>query len=270
MSWKKPGGKDYKRMKKPLIFIGNDDGIDAKGLHTLIALMKPYGRLLVAVPETGQSGQSQALTIGPPLTLTRVHNEPDLEIYTCNGTPVDAVKLAMHLVMKEKPVLFVSGINHGSNSSISAFYSGTVGTAIEAHFHDIPAIAFSITTHNPDADFAIARHYLPAIVEPVLHHAVQPPVCLNVNFPAIAPEQAKGIRLCRQANGYWQEEFEEHTNEYGQTVYTMLGEFHNNEPAAEDTDEWALAHHYISVVPITKDSTDYTALNHLKNITFHG
>jgi 5'-nucleotidase len=252
-------------MKKPLIFIGNDDGIDAKGLHTLIELMKPFGRLLVSVPETGQSGQSQALTIGPPLTLTKVKEEENLAIYTCNGTPVDAVKLAMHLVLKEKPALFVSGINHGSNSSISAYYSGTVGTAIETYFHDIPSVAFSITTHDVDADFSIAEKYVGEIVEFVLQSPFKKELCLNVNFPNIAPEEAKGIRFCRQTNGYWREEFEESTNENGQTTYTMLGDFFNNEPSADDTDEWALRHHFVSIVPLSKDLTNYSILNRIKN-----
>ncbi len=252
-------------MQKPLIFISNDDGVNAKGLHTLIDLMRPYGNLFVSVPENGKSGMSQSLTLFDPLTLTKVKNEPGLIIYTCNGTPVDAVKLAFDQFIPRKPDFFVSGINHGSNASISAFYSGTVGTVLEAYFHDIPSAAFSLLSHEPDADFGIAQKYIPEIFEMIMAFPNKKELCLNVNFPNIPPEKSQGIKLCRQTKGYWKEDFLKALNDKQESVFYMRGNFENMEPDTTDTDEWALTNNFVSIVPLTKDLTNYSVLNKLNN-----
>jgi len=249
-------------MSKPLILISNDDGINAKGLHELIDLMRPYGNLFVSVPEDGKSGMSQSLTLFKPLTLTKVTESAGLIIYKCNGTPIDAVKLAFNKFIPRKPDFFVAGINHGSNASISAFYSGTVGTAIEAYFHSIPAVAFSLLSHDPDADFSIARKYIPEIFEMIMQMPYKQELCLNVNFPNIPAHSGKGIKICRQTRGFWKENFVE-KKQNGTTTFFMQGNFYNEEPNAIDTDEWALKNNFVSVVPLSKDLTNYTILNKL-------
>ena len=250
-------------MQKPLIFISNDDGINAKGLHILIDLMRPYGDLFVSVPDIGKSGMSQSLTLFEPLTITKVKKTPGLVIYTCNGTPVDAVKLAFDQFIPRKPDFFVSGINHGSNASISAFYSGTVGTVIEAYFHNIPSAAFSLLSHEPDANFGIAQKHIPEIFEMMMAFPNKKDLCLNVNFPDIPQEKSQGIKICRQTNGYWEEDFLKASNDKQQTVFYMRGNFKNTEPEATDTDEWALTNNFVSIVPLTKDLTNYSVLNKL-------
>lgn len=255
-------------MAKPLIFISNDDGIEAKGLKVLIDLMRPFGDVFVSAPHVGRSGLSQSLSLREPLTMTLVKQEPGLTIYSCDGTPVDCVKLAFNRFVLRKPDIFVSGINHGSNSSISAFYSGTVGTVIEAYFQDIPSMAFSLLSHNPDADFSIAKKYIPSIFEAVWNHPDKAEICLNVNFPNIQQKEAKGIMMCRQTNGFWEEDFLQRNNSRGETVYYMRGDFSNMEPDNKDTDEWALKNNYISIVPLSKDLTNYNILNKIKNWEF--
>ena len=251
-------------MPKPLIFITNDDGINAKGLHELIDLMRPYGDLFVSVPHTGKSGMSQSLTLFEPLTITKVKDEPGLVIYTCNGTPVDAVKLAFDQFVPRKPDYFVSGINHGSNASVSAFYSGTVGTVIEAYFHKIPSAAFSLLSHEPNADFSIVRKYIPEIFQMIMNSPYKQDLCLNVNFPDIPPEKGQGIKFCRQTKGFWKEDFQKGIDKNKNPVFYMQGNFSNEEPEATDTDEWALTHNFVSIVPLSKDLTNYSVLNKIE------
>ena len=120
-------------MAKPLILVSNDDGISAKGIRFLVELMKELGDVVVVAPDSPQSGMGHAITIGNTLRLEETDIFNDVKAYECSGTPADCVKMAKHFVLKErKPDLVVSGINHGSNTSISVLYSGTMSAAIEA------------------------------------------------------------------------------------------------------------------------------------------
>lgn len=255
---------------RPLIFLTNDDGIHAKGLETSIEILRPEGRLLVVAPERGQSGMAHAITMDRPLTLRKITDEPGLTAYVCNGTPVDCIKIAFDYLLagQEHPSLIVSGINHGSNSAINVLYSGTMGAAIEGSFYEIPSIGFSIPDHARDADFTTAAHFIPRIVETVGQSKPELPLCLNVNIPSLPIESIKGIRPCRQTRGFWREDFERRQDPRGNDYYWLSGHFCNAEPEAEDTDEWALAHGYISVVPIQVDLTNYRQLEAMKKWEF--
>ncbi len=254
-------------MTKPLIFLTNDDGVNAKGFCNLIELVRPLGRIIAVAPERAQSGMSHAITMTYPLYLTKVKEEEDIEIYACSGTPVDCVKLAFDslLLNREMPALILSGINHGSNSAVNVLYSGTMAAAIEASFYDIPSIGLSLLDHSPNADFTVINSYVPLLVETVLQRKPKCPFCLNINFPNQPADQIKGFRPCRQARGYWREEFEQRQDPRGRDYYWLIGYFNNAEPEAEDTDEWALKHGYISVVPIQVDLTNYDQLRDLKD-----
>ena len=259
-------------MTKPLIFLTNDDGVNAKGFRNLIDTVRPLGRIIAVAPENGQSGMSHAITMTRPLYLTKVEEEEGVEIYACSGTPVDCVKIAFDslLLNKEMPALILSGINHGSNSAVNVLYSGTMAAAIEASFYNIPSIGLSLLDHSPDADFTTVNGYIPQLVETVLHKNPECPFCLNINFPTLPADQIKGIRPCRQTRGYWREEFERRQDPRGKDYYWLIGYFNNAEPEAEDTDEWALKHGYISVVPIQVDLTNYKQLGDLKDWSFTG
>ncbi|MDD3637867.1 MAG: 5'/3'-nucleotidase SurE [Bacteroidales bacterium] len=242
--------------REPLILISNDDGYRAKGLEALIQMAKPLGRVVVVAPSEGRSGMSHAITIKDPLRIRRQKRTDDVELYSVNGTPVDCIKLAMSQVLKTTPDIILSGINHGSNSSVSVFYSGTMGAAIEGCLYGIPSIGFSLLDFMPDADFTGAVEYGRPIIESVLANGLKRGVCLNVNFPAIPADELKGVRVCRQNMGTWREEFEKRTDPRGIDYYWLTGYFHNEEPEATDTDEYALANGYVSVVPIRADLTD--------------
>ncbi len=249
---------------KPLILVANDDGVESKGLSVLIEMLRPYGDLFVCVPQDGRSGQSQAITFMRTLKVKKLKDEPGLKIFATDGTPTDSVKLAFNKLLDRMPDFLVSGINHGSNSSISAYYSGTVGAVIEGCFHEIPSIGFSLLNHDADADFSAAVKYAEKIFKEFVDLEDKKGMCLNVNIPDLPEDEIKGVKLCRQAIGKWQENFIE-TEAGGEKEYLMTGEFVNFEPEATDTDEWALANGYVSVVPISRDLTDHDVLQKLKS-----
>ena len=248
-------------MNKPLILVVNDDGISAKGIRNLIRIMNDFGDVVVVAPDSPQSGKGHAITIEAIIRCDKIviDNGPQKE-YACSGTPVDCVKLAVNQILDRKPDLCVSGINHGSNSSINVIYSGTMSAAVEGALEKIPSIGFSLLDYDKDADFSEAETYVRRITKKVLKHGLDYGVCLNVNIPkSIEQKKLKGIKVCRQANANWVEEFEERIDPKGKTYYWLTGEFVNHD-SGTDTDEWALANHYISVVPVQFDVTSHSSL----------
>lgn len=250
-----------------LIFLTNDDSYRSKGFAAAIEVARQFGRVIAIAPDAPQSGMSQAITIYNPLYLRKVREEEGVTVYSLNGTPVDCVKMAFdHLFRDEKVDLVISGINHGSNAAVNVLYSGTMGAAIEAAFYNIPSIGLSLTDHDLDADFEGTMKYGAQIVGAVLNGEIPRPLCLNVNVPNIPCAEIKGIRLSRQTRGYWREEFYKRTDPHGREYFWLTGAFSNAEPEAEDTDEWALANGYVSVVPVQVDLTAYSQMEQLKRI----
>jgi 5'-nucleotidase len=250
-------------MVKPLILVTNDDGIVAPGIRALIAVMKEIGDVVVVAPDSPQSAMGHAITINNTLKLERVNIDNEIgQEYSCSGTPVDCVKIAVNEVLKRKPDLCVSGINHGSNSSINVIYSGTMSAAVEAGIEDIPAIGFSLLDYSWDADFEPIKTHIKQIALEVLDKGLPEGVVLNVNFPKLAQEAIKGIKICRQAKAMWQEEFDKRTNPQGKEYYWLTGKFVNQDKGT-DTDEWALANGYISIVPVQFDLTAHHAIQSL-------
>lgn len=253
--------------EEKLILVTNDDGYDSKGLVAAVEVARAFGRVVVVAPETTQSGMSQAITMYNPLYLRCVSRQEGQEVYAFSGTPVDCVKMAFDYLLRDQRVdLVVSGINHGSNSAVNVLYSGTMGAAIEGSFYDCPSVGLSLDDHSEDADFEAAVVYGKRIVRSVLEKKVELPLCLNVNVPVGKPGELHGIRLCRQNRGFWREEFYRHEDPRGRAYFWLTGDFVNGEPGAEDTDEWALAHGYVSVVPVQVDLTDYRQLAALANV----
>ena len=253
--------------EEKLILLTNDDGYDSKGLAAAVEVARAFGRVVVVAPETTQSGMSQAITMYNPLYLRCVSRQEGLEVYAFSGTPVDCVKMAFDYLLRDQRVdLVVSGINHGSNSAVNVLYSGTMGAAIEGSFYDCPSVGLSLDDHGADADFEAAVVYGKRIVRSVLEKKVELPLCLNVNVPVGKPGELHGIRLCRQNRGFWREEFYRHEDPRGRAYFWLTGDFVNGEPGAEDTDEWALAHGYVSIVPVQVDLTDYRQLAALANV----
>ena len=251
---------------KPLIFLTNDDGWQAKGMQELVRVLRPIAQLLVVAPDGARSGMAHAITMTNPLYLQKLEESEGLTVYTCSGTPVDCVKITFDYLLADGrlPDMAISGINHGSNSAINVLYSGTMGGAIEAAFYDVPSIGLSLLDHSDDADFSAVVRMVPELVDEILHCPKSYPFCLNINFPNIPYEQIRGVRMCRQTSGYWRENFYRREDPRGRDYYWLSGSFLNAEPKAEDTDEWALTHDYVAIVPVQTDLTSYRTLDELK------
>ena len=249
--------------KKPLILITNDDSISAPGIRTLIEVMSEIGEVVVVAPDSPQSAMGHAITINNTLHLNKISaDDATIAEYSCSGTPVDCVKMAVNEILKRKPDLCVSGINHGSNSSINVIYSGTMSAAVEAGIEGIPAIGFSLLDYNWNADFSQIKPFVKKIAEEVLKNGLPDGTVLNVNFPKLKTEDIKGIKICRQAKAMWQEKFDKRVTPFGKEYYWLTGEFINQDKG-EDTDEWALANDYISIVPVQFDLTAHHAIQTL-------
>ncbi len=248
---------------KPLILVSNDDGITSRGIRVLVSVMKKLGDVVVVAPDSPQSGMGHAITIGETLRLYEEDIFEDVLAYKSSGTPADCVKLAKHYVLKDRtPDLVVSGINHGSNTSISVLYSGTMSAAIEGALEGYPSIGFSLCDFSSKADFSHVEEWVEKIATQVLENGIAKGVALNVNFPPKRNESIKGIKVCRQADAKWQEEFAERYDPTGRKYFWMAGNFVNFDKG-EDNDEWAIANNYISIVPCQYDLTAYHAISQM-------
>jgi 5'-nucleotidase len=252
---------------KPTILVVNDDGITAPGIKALIDAVKDLGRVVVVAPDSPQSGMGHAITIGKPLRLDKVELYDGIEMYRCSGTPVDCVKLAVNKIFKgKKPDLCVSGINHGLNNSINVLYSGTMSAAVEGAIESIPSIGFSLDDYTLQADFSHCLRFVKELAIQVLNNGLPLGTVLNVNFPA--GDNIKGIKICRQANAKWAEEFDERIDPHKRPYYWLTGVFQSNDNGG-DTDVWALDNGYASVVPVQFDMTAHHAIPVLNSWKFN-
>jgi 5'-nucleotidase len=249
-------------MSKPLILVTNDDGITARGINELIDTVLPLGEVVVFAPDGPRSGMSNAITVNTPLRYKLLEKCDGLTRYACNGTPTDCVKLALHTgILPRKPDILLSGINHGSNAAINVIYSGTMGAAFEGCENSIPSVGLSLADYAEYINFQYFKPYIVKIVNEVLKRGLPRAICLNVNAPV---GEIKGLKIKRQAWGYWTDEFEKRADPNGQTYFWMTGYFKNEEPAEHETDEWALTNGYISIVPSIIDLTAHEFVNEMK------
>ncbi len=253
-----------KKKSQPIILITNDDSVNAPGIRALVEAVKGLGKIIVVAPDKPQSGMGHAITIGHPLRLHKVNVFEGVEAYSCSGTPVDCVKLAVDKVIRHKPDICISGINHGANHSINVIYSGTMSAALEAAIESIPSIGFSLLDMSIEADFTAAKKYARILVEHVLNSKKNDKhLCLNVNIPKGDDQMIKGIKICRQAYAKYEEEFDQRKDPHGQPYYWLTGEFLNFDKG-KDTDVWALKNNYVSVVPVQFDLTNYALKKQLE------
>ena len=245
--------------EKPLILITNDDGVKAPGIRALINYIRPYGRVVVVAPDRPQSGTAHAVTIAHPLRLEIITKEQDYEEYSCNGTPADCVKLAFKIVLRRRPDFLFSGINHGSNASINIIYSGTMAAVLEGALAGVPSVGFSLNNYSRDADFNPSEKFIKTIASSVIANGLPEGVCLNVNIPDVPEKEIKGIKVCRQAEGTWQEDFDEREDPHGREYYWMTGVYVKI-GNGEDTDQWAVEHNFVAIVPVQFDLTAYQAI----------
>ena len=251
-------------MSEKLILITNDDSVNAKGIRSLIQTAKQFGRVVVVAPDKAQSGMGHAITINHPLRLNRVDLFDGVESYSCSGTPVDCVKLAIYEVLKCKPDLLLSGINHGENTSTNVLYSGTMSAAIEGAMEGIHSIGFSLADYASDADFSACQPFIEKMIIKTLDSGLASNTCLNVNFPNLSIDKIKGIRICSQAHAFWADRFDKRLDQFGNPYFWLTGDFAEVNPK-ENTDLEALKNGYVSIVPTHFDLTNYQAIQTLQD-----
>ena len=253
-------------MSRPRILVTNDDGIVSPGIKVLVDIAKEIAEVIVVAPDKPQSGQGHAITLDAPLRLKKVKIFDGIEAYECSGTPVDCVKLAKNILLKGKPIdLCISGVNHGSNASISILYSGTMSAAMEASLEGINSIGFSYLDFSFEADFSNSIPYIRKIINAILEYKILPSKLINVNIPV---GKIEGIKVCRQAKGVWVEEYRESKDPMGKPYYWLTGKFLYQDEN-DNNDLKALEKNYISVVPSHHDLTHHDSIekiSYLENI----
>ena len=261
-------------IKRPLLLISNDDGYRAKGIGCLVEMLSDLGDILVCAPEDARSGFSCAFSATTPLRLYLREKRPGVEVWSCNGTPVDCVKMALSELVPRKPDMVIGGINHGDNASVNAHYSGTMGVTFEGCMKYIPSVAFSLCDFRDDADFEPLRPLIRTITSRVLADGLPKGVCLNVNFPgnnsghSLNSDNSSpyaGVKVCRMAYGTWGSEVTKCHHPRGYDYWWMVGKYQNDEPEAEDTDNWALTHGYVAITPTQIDVTAHSAIDLIKD-----
>ncbi len=253
--------------QKPLILISNDDGITAPGIRALVESVKDLGEVVVVAPDSPQSAMGHAVTISKPLRLEETKTFQGIQSFQCSGTPADCVKIAVDKVLHRKPDLLLSGINHGSNSSINVIYSGTMSAAMEGAIEGIPSAGFSLCDFSYNGDFTLAAEIAYKTAKNIIENGLPKGVLLNVNIPKIKKEELKGIRICRQALAKWEEDFDERKDPNGKPYFWLTGKFVNYDNG-NDTDEWALENGYVSIVPVQFDLTAHNAIAYLNQWNF--
>ncbi|MCC6251986.1 MAG: 5'/3'-nucleotidase SurE [Bacteroidia bacterium] len=253
--------------ERPLILVTNDDGVYAPGIRALVECVRNKADVLVIAPDKPQSGMGHAITINSTLRIHKIKEEPGYSKYSCSGTPVDCVKVAVSRLLPRKPDLCISGINHGSNSSINVIYSGTMSAAVEGCIEGIPSIGFSLCNFSVDANFDASKKIAERVIEKILQSGLPEGVCLNVNIPNVEYDKLNGIKICRQAKATWVEELDERKDPMGHSYYWLSGVFQSHDNG-EDTDEWSLANQWVSVVPVHIDFTAHHTIPYLKKLNF--
>ena len=244
------------------LVLTNDDGIYAPGIAALREALAPLGDLTVVAPDMEQSGVAHSVTLARPLRVRQVRRGGQFFGYAVNGAPADCVKLAFYEILGEPPDLVVSGINLGANVGINALYSGTVAAAVEGAILGVPSMAVSVDSLE-EPDFSVAAETAQRLAQQMLEADLPKRTILNVNVPALPREQIRGLRVTRQSQAGYLEEFVKRDHPRGGVYYWIMGEIEHELDDA-DTDLTAIKAGYISVSPLQYDLTNYDLLEQIR------
>ena len=250
---------------KPLILITNDDGYQSAGIRALVSVAKEFGNVMVMAPSHNASGLAHSVTVSRPLRVNMISKVEGCSVYSCDGTPVDCMKIAQEFYCDRIPDIVLSGINHGSNSSINVLYSGTMGAVKEASLCGFPAVGFSLLSVREDADFNPSLPYVRKIIHWVLENGLPDQVSLNVNIPVPDDGVIRGMMVCRQSKARWKDCYDRRTDPHGRPYFWLSGQFECSDKGV-GTDQYALENGYVSVVPTTTDSTDFKYFELFKTV----
>lgn len=243
------------------ILLTNDDGIHAPGLHLLERLAASLSDdVWVCAPAEEQSGAGHSLTLHMPVRL-REHGH---QRFAVTGTPTDSVNLALRkLFADRKPDLVISGINAGENLADDITYSGTISAAMEGALAGIPAIALSQTMRDGERDYAAAEGWGERVLRVLAGAAMARRTLVNVNFPDVAADAVKGVRVVRQGfHDYDRGSLIESLDPRGRP-YFWFGLQDAEHTLDHGTDLEAVEDGYISVTPLQVDLTHYSAMDTL-------
>lgn len=246
------------------ILVTNDDGIDSPGIFALVQAMRRLGDVVVVAPDRQQSAVGHALTVASPLRATPFYRDGLMFGYAINGTPADCVKLGVSSLLDEPPTIVVSGINHGSNTSVNAIYSGTVSAATEGTLMGIPSMAVSLSTFDTHADLSIAADVAYDVASRLYDLGLPPGTLLNVNVPAVHRSAYKGMRVTRQGLSAWRDNYERRRDPMGREYFWLTGEFVTLQPHP-DADDLAVADGWTAITPIHYELTNFDVLERLRD-----
>ncbi len=241
-------------MKKLRVLICNDDGINADGIVALAREIRKIADVTVVAPSTQQSAVGHAITVNYPLRAVPWHVDNDLPGYAVEGTPADCVKLGVGFLMKEKPDLVISGINHGSNTAINIIYSGTVSAATEGTILGIPSIAISLAS-SKSTDFDYAARFAGRLAALVAEKGLPVGTLLNVNVPGIPESEIKGIMVTTQGISTWVDRFDVRRDPANREYFWLTGSM-NVIDKETSADHVAVMNGYVSVTPVKYELTD--------------
>ena len=251
------------KQSKPLhILISNDDGIDALGIFALAQEIKKIADVTVIAPDKQQSAVGHAITMNYPLRAFPFHKNGEFFGYAVEGTPADAVKLGVRSLMKTKPDMVISGINHGSNTAINIIYSGTVSAATEGTVLGIPSIAISLTTYG-EPDFSYAAKFARKLALLVAERGLPEGTLLNVNVPPVPEHEIAGVLMTRQGKSTWDDTFDVRRDPANREYFWLTGKL-NVVDSDPDVDQVAIQNKYVSVTPIHYELTDRAMLERMK------
>jgi 5'-nucleotidase len=261
------------------LLLSNDDGIFALGLQTLANTLAEAGHEVTVVsPDRERSATGHGLTLHQPIRAELVGSafHPSIRAWACSGTPADCVKLALGALVERPPDFVLSGINHGPNLGTDVLYSGTVSAAMEGAIEGIPAIALSLGSYVHH-DFQAAARVAQTLLAHFNQAPLPVPLLLNVNIPAVSPEQLQGMQITRQGIRRYHDLFEKRQDPRGKTYYWLAGEVLEEvedeveqAPAAVaaalravPSDVQAVKQNYISITPLQYNLTALAGLAQL-------
>lgn len=249
------------------ILVTNDDGIDSPGIHALVGAMRQLGDVDVVAPDRQQSAVGHALTVASPLRATPFYRDGTMFGWAINGTPADCVKLGVSTLLEHRPDIVVSGINHGSNTSVNAIYSGTVSAATEGTLMGIPSMAVSLCDFDHGADMSLASEVASAVARKLLDLQLPQGTLLNVNVPAIPRNEFRGIRLARQGNNSWDDGYEVRRDPQGRPYYWLTGKFVTIS-RLDDADDALVGEGFAAVTPLHYELTNFDEYQRLLSFGF--
>lgn len=243
--------------------LSNDDGIYAEGLYQLAASLSKLGKVTIVAPDSERSATGHAITILNPLRVKEVKLPGlDIKAYAVDGTPADCVKIAIDLLLEEKPDFVFTGINRGANLGTDVLYSGTVSAAIEGCIMGVPSAAFSLV-FGEEMDYAFAGQVAGEVVKIITSKGLTPNTLVNVNIPNINSEKTNGMKVTRLGKRKYTKNYEKREDPRGITYYWLAGEI-IDEDMDVDIDMEATNNNFVSITPLQYDLTDNTMLDTFK------